>query len=85
MKCVYIEDGSAAYRALFMALGYAITTDFAEASLVCFTGGADVSPDMYGDKAHRYTQNDEWRDAKEERLFAEAGARNIPMVGICRG
>lgn len=85
MKHVYIEDGSAAYAALFKALGYAITTDFAEASLVCFTGGADVSPDMYGDKAHRYTQNDEWRDAKEERLFAEAWAHNIPMVGICRG
>ena len=85
MKHVYIEDGSAAYEALFKALGYAITTDFAEASLVCFTGGADVSPDMYGDNAHRYTQNDEWRDAKEERLFAEARAHNIPMVGICRG
>jgi GMP synthase-like glutamine amidotransferase len=85
MKHVYIENGSAAYAALFKALGHVVTSDFDLASLICFTGGADVSPNMYGDKAHRYTQNDEWRDAKEERLFAEARAHNIPMVGICRG
>jgi GMP synthase-like glutamine amidotransferase len=85
MKTVYIEDGSYAYAALFKRLGFAITKVLEEASLVCFTGGADVSPDMYGDKQHPFTQNDEWRDAKEERLFHATKDLNIPMVGICRG
>lgn len=85
MKKVYIEDSSYGYTQLFARLGFTITHDFDQADLICFTGGADVTPALYKDKAHKYTGNDEYRDAKEERVFNAALERGIPMVGICRG
>lgn len=85
MKKVYIEDGSSSYVAMFQQLGFAITKDLGQANLVCFTGGADVTPDLYGDKKHPLTGNDVYRDEKEKRLFLDCIEHGIPMVGICRG
>lgn len=82
---VYIEHGYPEYTLLFITLGYTVVNDVDRAHLVCFTGGADVSPSLYGDDKHHTTFHDEWRDAKEERLFKHCLANNIPMVGICRG
>lgn len=56
------------------------------ANLVVFTGGTDISPSLYGKKAHPMTQDsDKPRDAWEKEVFTVAHARKIPMVGICRG
>lgn len=82
---VYIEHGNAQYNALFREIGFSLTSDPGAAQLVCFTGGADVTPDMYGDKQHKYTGNDVWRDEKEKRLFEFCIQNSVPMVGICRG
>lgn len=82
---VYIKEASPAYVELFRSIGYDVTYDFQEANLICFTGGADVTPTLYGDKAHKYTGTDGYRDFKEERVFQEALSKGIPMVGICRG
>lgn len=85
MKKVFIVNGSGAYRALFQTLGYDITNDLKEASLVCFTGGEDVSPNLYNDDKHQATFNSPIRDAQEALIFADALADATPMVGICRG
>lgn len=82
---VYIVNGSADYRNLFKQLGFEIETNIKDTDLVCFTGGEDVSPSMYGDKAHASTFNSEYRDRIEKELFYIALESEIPMVGICRG
>lgn len=84
-KKVYIVNKSQGYHELFVSLGYSITNNIDEATLACFTGGADVSPELYGAKAHPYTGTDRYRDVKETAMFHSFLERNIPMVGICRG
>lgn len=83
MNKVHIEHSNAQYQALFRNLGFSIVSP-EEADLFCFTGGSDVSPSMYGEPNHK-SWNDEYRDAKEERLFNYGLENCIPMVGICRG
>ena len=83
MNKVYIEHANPDYRLMFRELGFTVT-DQERAELVCFTGGADVTPSYYGEPNHS-SYNDEYRDAKEERLFHHCLERGIPMVGICRG
>lgn len=82
---VMIIDGSPAYQFLFRSLGHTIVNTLNEAQLMVFTGGADVSPHLYGDQAHRQTGNSPFRDAQEKAWFDRAIIRDIPMVGICRG
>jgi len=85
MKKVYIEHSSPEYRALFFALGFKIVESETQADLICFTGGADVSPSLYGADMHPQTWSDVDRDSYEVRLFAWAQSQKVPMVGICRG
>lgn len=82
---VYIEYSSAQYRKLFEEHGYKIVATPVEADIVCFTGGADVTPTFYGATTHKYTHHDYYRDVKEEHLFNFCRERNIAMAGICRG
>jgi putative glutamine amidotransferase len=50
------------------------------------TGGEDVAPALYGDPVHPQTGTaNERRDAFELALIAEARARNLPLLAICRG
>jgi len=85
MKNVYIINGGAAYTRLFTALGFGITVHIGNADLLIFTGGEDVSPNLYGDTRHRATGNNPRRDTMEKEYFDLCVARQIPMVGICRG
>ncbi len=48
-------------------------------------GGDDISPDLYGAELKMVARLDPDRDALERRLAEEAFARNIPVLGICRG
>ncbi len=52
--------------------------------LICFTGGEDVSPDLYGHK-NLGSGNNYARDKKEVVVFEMAQKHEIPMTGICRG
>lgn len=85
MKKVFIVNGDKSYHDLFTSLGFTITRDIEQANLVCFTGGSDVSPEMYGHKKHPATYNDPLRDLVEGQVFSQARKLDIPMVGICRG
>jgi gamma-glutamyl-gamma-aminobutyrate hydrolase PuuD len=56
------------------------------ADIVVFTGGTDVSPEVYDEV--RYVQTcapDNQRDFHEHRIFEACKVLNKLMVGICRG
>ncbi len=50
------------------------------------TGGPDVDPARYGETAHASVVDiDPERDAFELALIAEARARHLPILAVCRG
>ncbi len=49
------------------------------------TGGADVDPAEYGERAHPTVHVDAARDAFEIPLTQAALAREMPLLAICRG
>jgi gamma-glutamyl-gamma-aminobutyrate hydrolase PuuD len=54
--------------------------------LVVFTGGSDVSPELYEDSSPKGICGcNKKRDKQELKLFNLASAYKIPMYGICRG
>jgi gamma-glutamyl-gamma-aminobutyrate hydrolase PuuD len=85
MKRVFILNGGMAYFQMFKEMGYEIADTLANVDLVCFTGGEDVSPHLYGQHKHPTTYNSERRDEQETNYFAKSLYNKIPMVGICRG
>jgi gamma-glutamyl-gamma-aminobutyrate hydrolase PuuD len=82
---VAIINGDGMYVHLFQRLGFELTSNIEEANLVCFTGGEDVTPHLYGDLAHPFTYNSLERDQYEMKMYCIAREFDIPMVGICRG
>lgn len=56
-----------------------------EADLVVFSGGPDVDPLLYGEKAHQTTRTDVERDKRDIELYDLCFKLGIPMLGICRG
>jgi len=54
--------------------------------LIQFTGGADVSPCLYGDTSPEgVCMVDAERDEIEKKIFLKAQRTGIKMAGICRG
>ena len=53
--------------------------------LVVFTGGADVSPSLYGQEAAAGTLTAPKRDIFEHIVFTKARSLGLKMAGICRG
>jgi GMP synthase-like glutamine amidotransferase len=82
---VFIVNGGGAYRNMFLSLGWEISSSILDSQLICFTGGEDVSPSLYYADKHPATHSNLYRDEVEKRIFNEALASGIPMVGICRG
>jgi putative glutamine amidotransferase len=56
-----------------------------KADLVVFTGGEDVSPELYNEPSHPTTGNSPRRDKEEVIEYTKAKALNKSMIGICRG
>ena len=85
-KRVYIEQSSSNYRKMFASMGWVPVPDVRTADLVCFTGGEDVLPFLYGHQplapVHSYNHA---RDIQCTQLYRQALLLNKPMVGICRG
>lgn len=52
---------------------------------LCLTGGGDIDPVRYGADNVASTDIDEQRDALEFALLERALARDVPVLGICRG
>lgn len=62
-----------------------IVRNMEDASIVLFTGGEDVTPQLYGKKAHPTTGNNRMRDAAELTEFKAAREMDRAIIGICRG
>lgn len=53
--------------------------------LICFTGGADINPALYGQEpSPKLGRINQVRDDQEVMIF-EMFKNKVPMVGICRG
>ena len=85
MRKVFVVGGDMSTTNLFTTRGWANVSNVSSADLVCFTGGADVSPDLYDHPKHYTTWSDPSRDAREMAIFEAASGKGTPMVGICRG
>ncbi|HKY50907.1 MAG TPA: gamma-glutamyl-gamma-aminobutyrate hydrolase family protein [Candidatus Limnocylindria bacterium] len=57
----------------------------AEFDGLLLTGGGDVDPSRYGADNVASTEVDEQRDALEFALLERALARDLPVLGVCRG
>lgn len=81
---VFVEGNDWSIVNMFQANGWLVTKNLEEADLVCFQGGADVSPELYGEpNTGSYNQWD--IDFLSIVLYNNAKRLGIPMVGICRG
>lgn len=85
MKFYTVGGQDSQYAKLFTSFGLEETRNTADAAIAVFTGGEDVSPNLYGASKHPATHNNIYRDRQEEEYFRMFGANNIPMIGICRG
>lgn len=85
-KKVYIVGGDIGVREMFrdQLEGFELVENVEDASIVVFTGGADVSPGHYGHKLHPTTGYTPDRDADEFDLWVRLHEDQL-KVGICRG
>lgn len=82
---VYVIGGGYEYIKMLFDFGFKGAKGIGDASFILFTGGEDVSPELYGEKSLPKTHSNLFRDKREKIIFEEALAAKIPMVGICRG
>lgn len=61
-----------------------LVDDIAEAQVVFFTGGGDVSPKNYGCEQHPSCWPSPWRDEEEIAMFNKV-RRDQVCYGTCRG
>ena len=85
MPNVAIVNGNSQYHNMFISNGWNVVDNLADADLVQFTGGEDVSPHLYGAEPHPTTFSNGRRDSQERALFERILSMGKPMVGICRG
>ncbi|MGE0266079.1 MAG: gamma-glutamyl-gamma-aminobutyrate hydrolase family protein [Candidatus Obscuribacterales bacterium] len=94
MKSVFIVNGGYAPEALSVAkmfhdegwkpLNWIVPIPPIGIDLVCFVGGEDVSPELYGEENTDSYCNPK-RDEFEQKIYKYCLHQNLPMVGICRG
>lgn len=84
-KKVFIVGHGADYERMFLKRGWESVTNVRQADLVQFTGGEDVSPQMYKQAKHPTTRNNPQRDKNEVFTFELACISEKPIAGICRG
>lgn len=82
---VFIVGGDSAISAMFRARNFLIVKDALNADILCFTGGADVDPSLYGEPDHPTTQKNVRRDTVEKEVYNWGLSNGKFMVGICRG
>lgn len=62
-----------------------LTDKLEDAQLVVFTGGEDVTPQLYGCRKHRTTFSNLKRDQDEQAIFNRVDPKKQVCLGICRG
>jgi len=85
MKCLVLDGAfKGSCVALMAKSGFTMAKDIKEADLLVFTGGADVDPQLYGER-NISSSFSTHRDAYELDMYAKALEWDVPMFGICRG
>lgn len=84
MKKVYVEGSNHDITVMFRLNDWQVVSELSQADLVCFEGGADVSPELYGEKNTDSYCSDNV-DFKSFVIYNNARRLDLPMVGICRG
>lgn len=65
---------------------FVVTNNINDASIILFTGGQDINPSIYNEKAGSHTGISSYeRDTEETVDFKHAVDNNKFMIGICRG
>jgi len=82
---VLVVGGGFLYCQMFYQAGFLGARNVEDADIICFTGGEDVDPSLYGEKPLPETFCNPDRDAAESIIYSEAVLLKKPMVGICRG
>lgn len=88
---VYIHGpGALTYMLMFLERGYVGTEDYSKAGLVVYTGGADVNPELYGQKnaivnGRPISIFSDIRDEQDIVMYGYAEKKDVFQVGICRG
>ncbi len=80
---VYVVGGDTNY-AKFIE-NHKIVDRLEDADIVLFTGGEDVSPELYGAKKDPTTYSNLARDKYEQSVFNSVDGERQLCVGICRG
>ena len=84
MPKVFIVGGDGLIERMFLNRDWTIVQHPKNAEYIQFTGGADVSPMLYGEPKHPATHNDPIRDDKEANIYHRY-VGDKKMLGICRG
>jgi gamma-glutamyl-gamma-aminobutyrate hydrolase PuuD len=91
MTKILVVNGPSYYKAVKILGSYsndveAFLSRPKDFDLVMFTGGEDISPEMYGDTSPRnLCYSNHSRDLYEKKIFDCAVNHGIRMTGICRG
>lgn len=81
------SSGNCQYAEMFRSRGWTVVVDPREifdVDLIQFTGGEDVTPEIYGEE-NTDSYNNFARDLREAGFFAIGQRLGKPMAGICRG
>jgi gamma-glutamyl-gamma-aminobutyrate hydrolase PuuD len=81
---VYIVGRENGFQEFYEQNGFDVTGKEFNADLFQFTGGEDVTPEIYGEE-NIASYNNLNRDLYEAGYFALARRLDKPMVGVCRG
>lgn len=79
---VYVVGDSVGYMRFIE--GAELTDKLADADIVLFTGGEDVTPKLYGCRKDPSTYCNPSRDAEEAKVFSKIKPEQL-AIGICRG
>lgn len=85
---IYCPDGSyaGAYSCKPFFRNFIYTEQLDDADCVLFSGGSDISPELYGEAQGRNTYpSAKPRDILEKAVFLEAKRKGKRFIGICRG
>ena len=70
VRRVFIVQSNAQYENMFNRHSdYVVVDHIEDADMLQFTGGSDVTPSLYGEKAHPTTYNNPGRDRIEAHAF----------------
>lgn len=83
VKTVHVIGNDKDTVRMFKKQGWSCVTE--DPDLVCFTGGADVSPELYLEGYEGTRGTNPLRDLLEVGWYLHYLRLGIPMAGICRG